>query len=65
MNNKQSLKELLVTTSNDLEHVASGKPLKELPTEDELESKIEYLAKEIGWSMEEAYDYVDFINNRY
>jgi len=66
MSSEQAVKELLVDTSNELEYVVSiSREHEVLPTEDELVTKIKYLASEIGWTMEEAYDYVDFMNNRY
>jgi len=66
MSSEQAVKELLVDTSNELEYVTSiSREHEVLPTEDEIVSKIKHLASKLGWTMEEAFDYVDFMNNRY
>ena len=66
MSSEQTLKELLVDASDELEYVLSiSREHKVLPTEDEIVSKIKHLASKLGWTMEEAFEYVDFMNNRY
>jgi hypothetical protein len=63
---EQALKELLVDYSNKYEHVCSiAREHKLLPTEEELQSKIQIVCDKLGWTLEEARDYADFISNRY
>jgi len=63
---EQALKELLVDYSNKYEHVCSiAREHKLLPTEEELQSKIQIVCDKLGWTLEEAQDYADFIANRY
>jgi len=63
---EQALKELLVDYSNKYEHVCSvAREHKLLPTEEELQSKIQIVCDKLGWTLEEARDYADFIANRY
>ena len=63
---EQALKELLVDYSNKYEHVVSvAREHKLLPTEEHMQSKIQLVCDELGWTLEEAQDYADFIANRY
>ena len=63
---EQALKELLIDYSNKYEHVCSvAREHKLLPTEEELQSKIQIVCDKLGWTLEEARDYADFIANRY
>ena len=63
---EQALKELLVDYSDKYEHVLSvAREHKLLPTEEELQSKIQIVCDKLGWTLEEARDYADFIANRY
>ena len=63
---EQALKELLVDYSDKYEHVCSvAREHKLLPTEEELQSKIQIVCDKLGWTLEEARDYTDFIANRY
>ena len=66
MSEEQALKELLVKYSNEYEYVCSiGREHRLLPTEEELQSKIQIVCDKLGWTLEEARDYTDFIANRY
>ena len=63
---EQALKELLVDYSNEYEHVVSVSREHELlPTEEHMQSKIQLVCDELGWTLEEGRDYVDFITGRY
>ena len=63
---EQALKELLVDYSNKYEHVVSvAREHELLPTEEHMQSKIQLVCDELGWTLEEARDYVDFITGRY
>lgn len=63
---EQALKELLVDYSDRYEHVCSvAREHKLLPTEEELQSKIQIVCDKLGWTLEEARDYVDFVTGRY
>ena len=63
---EQALKELLVDYSNEYEHVVSVAREHELfPTEEHMQSKIQLVCDELGSTLEEARDYVDFITGRY
>ena len=63
---EQALKELLVDYSNKYEHVVSvAREHELLPTEEHMQSKIQLVCDELGWTLEEGRDYVDFITNRY
>ena len=63
---EQALKELLVKYSNEYEYVCSiGREHKLLPTEAEMQSKIQRVCDKLGWTLEEAQDYADFIERRY
>ena len=63
---EQALKELLVDYSNKYEHVCSiAREHKLLPTEEHMQSKIQLVCDELGWTLEEGRDYVDFITGRY
>ena len=63
---EQALKELLVEYSNEYEYICSiGREHKLLPTEAEMQSKIQIVCDKLGWTLEEAQDYADFIANRY
>ena len=63
---EQALKELLVDYSNKYEHICSvAREHELLPTEEELQSKIQIVCDKLGWTLEEARDYADFIANRY
>lgn len=63
---EQALKELLVDYSNKYEHICSvAREHKLLPTEEELQSKIQIVCDKLGWTLEEAQDYADFIERRY
>ena len=63
---EQALKELLVEYSDKYEHIVSvAREHKLLPTEEYMQSKIQLVCDELGWTLEEAQDYVDFITNRY
>ena len=63
---EQALKELLVEYSDRYEHVCSvAREHKLLPTEEELQSKIQIVCDKLGWTLEEARDYVDFVTGRY
>ena len=63
---EQALKELLVKYSNEYEYVCSiGREHRLLPTEAEMQSKIQVVCDKLGWTLEEAQDYADFIANRY
>jgi len=66
MSKEQALKELLIDYTNEYEYVVSiGREHQALPTEEEVVSKIQKVADKLGWTMEEAHDYADFINHRY
>ena len=63
---EQALKELLVKYSNEYEYVCSiGREHRLLPTEAEMQSKIQRVCDKLGWTLEEAQDYADFIERRY
>jgi exosome complex RNA-binding protein Csl4 len=63
---EQALKELLVKYTSDFHYVCSiGREHKELPTEEEVVSKIQKVADKLGWTMEEAWDYGDFVEERF
>ena len=63
---EQALKELLVKYSNEYEYICSiGREHKLLPTEAEMQSKIQRVCDKLGWTLEEAQDYADFIERRY
>ena len=63
---EQALKELLVEYSNEYEYICSiGREHRLLPTEAEMQSKIQQVCDKLGWTLEEARDYADFIANRY
>ena len=63
---EQALKELLVEYSNEYEYICSiGREHRLLPTEAEMQSKIQQVCDKLGWTLEEAQDYADFIANRY
>ena len=63
---EQALKELLVEYSNEYEYICSiGREHRLLPTEAEMQSKIQRVCDMLGWTLEEAQDYADFIANRY
>ena len=62
----KALKDLLIDYSNEYEYIVSiGREHQALPDEREIVSKIQMVADRLGWSLEEAYDYSDFINHRY
>tara|TARA_R100001480_G_scaffold134677_1_gene131763 strand:- start:526 stop:726 length:201 start_codon:yes stop_codon:yes gene_type:complete len=66
MSEEQSLKEKLVEYANEYEYVVSiSREHEALPDEGEVASKIQMVADKLGWTLEEAYDYADFINQRY
>jgi hypothetical protein len=63
---EQALKELVVELSNEYEYICSiGREHKLLPTEAEMQSKIQRVCDMLGWTLEEAQDYADFIEQRY
>jgi len=63
---EQALKELLVEYSDKYEHIVSvAREHKLLPTEEYMQSKIQLVCDRLGWTLEEAQDYVDFVTNRY
>jgi hypothetical protein len=63
---EQALKELLVDYSDRYEHVCSvAREHKLLPTEEYMQSKIQLVCDKLGWTLEEARDYVDFVTGRY
>ena len=66
MSKEQALKELLIDYTNEYEYVVSiGREHQVLPTEEEVISKIQLVCDKLGWTLEEAQDYADFIANRY
>jgi len=63
---EQALKELLVDYSDRYEHVCSvAREHKLIPTEEYKQSKIQLVCDKLGWTLEEARDYVDFVTGRY
>ena len=63
---EQALKEMLVDYSDRYEHVCSvAREHKLLPTEEYMQSKIQLECDKLGWTLEEARDYVDFVTGRY
>ena len=63
---EQALKELLVEYSNEYEYICSiGREHRLLPTEAEMQSKIQQVCDKLGWTLEEGQEYSDFIANRY
>ena len=63
---EQALKELLVEYSNEYEYICSiGREHRLLPTEAEMQSKIQRVCDKLGWPLEEGQEYSDFIANRY
>ena len=62
----KALKDLLIDYANEYEYVVSiSREHQSLPDEGEVASKIQMVADRLGWSLEEAHDYADFINQRY
>ena len=66
MSKEQALKELLVEYTSEFHYVCSiGREHELLPTEEEVVSKIQKVADKLGWTMEEAWDYVNFIQGKF
>tara|TARA_R100000781_G_C4020793_1_gene107050 strand:+ start:91 stop:279 length:189 start_codon:yes stop_codon:yes gene_type:complete len=62
MSEEQSLKEKLVEYANEYEYTVSVGSLR---TEAEIQSDIQRICNKLGWTLEEAQDYADFIERRY
>jgi hypothetical protein len=62
MSEEQSLKEKLVEYANEYEYTVSVGSLR---TETEIQSDIQKVCKKLGWTEEEAHDYVSFLEQRY
>jgi|TARA_R100000742_G_C4236716_1_gene57186 hypothetical protein len=62
MSEEQSLKEKLVEYANEYEYTVSVGSLR---TEAEIQSDIQKVCDKLGWTEEEAHEYVSFLEQRY
>jgi hypothetical protein len=62
---EQALKEKLVDLDKEHEYLVSINREMPMRTENKVVSDIEHTAKELGWTMEEAWDYVNFIQGKF